>query len=99
MQPNPEAVVQQLYLVSLALEQAIVTENWAETNSLFESRAALIEKLSHVKIAGRAKEIMLLVQQHEAKLIQIVTDAKRSASDEVAAFALAQKATQAYLAA
>jgi hypothetical protein len=99
LRPNPEALAQQLYLVSLALEQSIATETWDEVDALIQSRTQLIDKLSSETLAGRAKEIMLLVSEHEPRLIGAVQNAKRSTANESAAFTLAQKAAQAYLAA
>lgn len=99
MRPNPEALAQQLYLVSLALEQSIVAENWGEADSLLQSRTQLIDKLTGLPIAGRAREIMDLVTEHEDRMMGVVRDAKRETGSDAAAFALAQKASQAYLAA
>jgi hypothetical protein len=99
LRPNPAALAQQLYLVSLALEQAIAAENWIEADALFQSRAELIEKVSHVTLAGQAREIMELVLEHEERLIQAVRDSRRVVGGEAAAFTLAQRAVQTYLAA
>lgn len=99
LRPNPAALAQQLYLVSLALEQSIATENWTETDALFLSRAELIEKLAQINLAGRARDIMDLVREHEKKLLVAVHDAKRTLGNEAGAFTLAQKAVQSYLAA
>lgn len=99
MRPNPAALAQQLYLVSLALEQAIATENWDEADALLASRLELIGKLEEMRFAGRAREIMTLVADHEEKLIAVMAQVKRDAGEEAASFALAQRAAQAYLAA
>lgn len=99
MRPNPDALAQQLYLVSLALEQAMGTENWDEAEALLHSRLELIGRLEGLRLAGRAKEIMILVAEHEDKLLAAMATAKRTAGQEAASFALAQKAVQAYLAA
>ncbi|MEQ1823125.1 MAG: flagellar protein FliT [Fimbriimonadaceae bacterium] len=96
MQPNPEALAQQLYLVSLALERALMAEDWVEVDALFGSRANLIERLQTVRPVGRARELIDLVQTHEKGLFARLNSIRSAIGQEMGTMDRARIAERAY---
>ncbi|MEQ1933253.1 MAG: flagellar protein FliT [Fimbriimonadaceae bacterium] len=96
MQPNPEALAQQLYLVSLALERALLAEDWVEVDALFNGRATLIERLQDLRPVGRARTIIDMVQNHEKGLFSCLSAIRSSIGQEMGAMDRARTAERAY---
>jgi len=97
LQPNAEALAQQLLLVSLALEQAVSDENWDEAEALMRSRSVLIDRLEGMPLGGRSLEIVGLVRDFEGRLISALQEGKRAIGSESAAILHAHRSVQAYL--
>lgn len=97
LQPNAEALAQQLLLVSLALEQAVQTECWSEADALMQSRQDLIARLDGMPLGGRGLEIVNLVREFEGRLIAALQEGKRAIGNESAALMHAQRSVQSYM--
>lgn len=83
LKPSPDALAQQLYLLTLTLEHALGREDWEEANALFLRREAVLDLLESVQITPSANQVLGQVQHLEASMInQLRTMQMQLASEQ-----------------
>lgn len=68
--PSPDALAQQLYLLTLTMEHALGREDWEEANALFTRREEVLGLLEGVGITASANLVLGQVQQLESGMVE-----------------------------
>lgn len=69
LKPSPDALAQQLWLLTLTLEHALGREDWEEANALFNRREDVLLQLEGLRITATANAMLGKVQQRESGMI------------------------------
>lgn len=69
LKPSPDALAQQLWLLTLTLEHALGREDWEEANALFNRREEVLMQLEGLPITATADAMLGQVQQLECGMI------------------------------
>lgn len=69
LNPSPEALAEQMLLLTLAADQAFSREDWQEAEALMDRRAQILSRLETVTITPSASAHLDQVQRLEATLL------------------------------
>ena len=96
MRPNPQALADQLLLLTLATEQAIVSEDWAEVDGLFVRREDILDKLGGLPIAKDVSHQLEQIQRLEGALLGRLESMRSSVVGQIIQERRQGKAAQLY---
>jgi len=68
--PSPDALAQQLLLLTYALDHALGREDWEESNSLFLRREEILGQLERLPRSTTSNETLDRIQLLEANMIE-----------------------------
>lgn len=69
LEASPEALAEQMLLLTLAADQALTREDWDEARALMDRREAILTRLEQVELTPEAEEHLDQVQRLEAMLL------------------------------
>ncbi len=81
---SPEALSEQLLLLTLATEQALIKEDFSEASALLNRREQLLAILGELKQSDRSRRTLVEVQRRERSLMDSLQRWKSSIVDEMA---------------
>jgi len=100
-QPNASdpatAAVERLLLVTLALEDTLQCEQYAETDALLARRSEILDELSKLALTPKSKISIERVQAAERRIIGYLSDWRSAALVELEGARTGARANTAYL--
>jgi hypothetical protein len=96
LKPNPEALAEQLFLLTLATEQAIGREDWNEANALFDRRDDILARLEALQLTPSARKRLNDVGSLEKAFATRLREWRRSLLDQICAERKERNAASAY---
>lgn len=96
LKPSPEALAEQLFLLTLATEQAIGREDWLEAGALFDRRDEILSRLEALSITPAARKRLEDVGRLEAAFATRMNEWRRTLLDQIAVDRRERKAASAY---
>lgn len=96
LKPNPEALAEQLFLLTLATEQAIGREDWNEANALFDRRDHILGRLEALRMTPAARQRLDDVSSLEKALSTRLREWRRSLLEEITVERRERSAASAY---
>lgn len=93
---SSEALAEQLYLLTLATEQALVKEDWVESDALFRRRDEILTKLESMLLTEAAITRLGEVQRIESELASSLKRWKSSLVEQITAGKRERKAVNVY---
>lgn len=68
--PSPDALAEQMLLLTLALDHALGREDWEESNALFLRREQILDQLEGLPHSPKSSTVLGKVQILEANMIE-----------------------------
>lgn len=82
VKPSPDALAQQMLLLTLALDHALGREDWQESNALFSRREQLLDQLESVPMTRSVNEVLSKIELLEANMVDRLRSMQRSLAQD-----------------
>lgn len=80
--PSPDALAQQMLLLTLALDHALGREDWQESNALFQRREQILDQLESVPLTRSVNDVLAHIQLLEADMVDRLRTMQRSLAQD-----------------
>ncbi|MCC7435479.1 MAG: hypothetical protein IT363_12400 [Methanoregulaceae archaeon] len=82
VKPSPDALAQQMLLLTLALDHALGREDWEESNALFHRREQILDQLEAVPMTRSVNDVLAKIQVLEADMVDRLRTMQRSLAQD-----------------